>query len=62
MVVACPFRVVDQVMIEFQDTEPRVLGQEFDLACTLRVSVRMRDAESFARRVGDIEGVNVSFS
>lgn len=62
IVVEFPYLVMNQVMKVVKDMEPRVLGQEFDLACTLRVSVRMRDAESFARRVGDIEGVNVSFS
>lgn len=60
--VEFPYLVMNQVMRVVKEMNPEVVGQEFDLACTLRAAVRLRDAQTFAQRMDDIEGVNVSFS
>lgn len=62
IVVDFPYLVMNQVMKIVKDMEPRVLGQDFDLSCRMRLSVRLRDAAALAERIGDIEGVNVSLS
>lgn len=62
IVVDFPYLVMNQVMKIVKDMEPRVLGQDFDLSCRMRLSVRLRDAAALMERIGDIEGVNVSLS
>lgn len=62
MTVEFPYPAMNRVMKAVKDMEPRVLGQDFDLSCRMRLSVRLRDAAAFAERIGDIEGVNVSLS
>ncbi len=60
--VEFPYLTMNEVMRAVKEMAPEVLGQEFDLACRLRLSVRLRDAESLVRRMEGIEGVNVSLS
>lgn len=62
MTVEFPYPAMNRVMKAVKDMEPRVLGQDFDLSCRMRLSVRLRDAAALAERIGDIEGVNVSLS
>lgn len=62
IVVEFPYLAMNPVMKIVKDMEPGVLGQEFDLSCRLRLSVRLRDAAALAERMGEIEGVNVSLS
>lgn len=62
VVVDFPYLVMNQVMKVVKDMEPQVLGQEFDLACRLRLSVRLRDAEALTERLAGIESVNLSLS
>ena len=62
MTVEFPYPAMNRVMKAVKDMEPRVLGQDFDLSCRMRLSVRLRDATALAERIGDIEGVNVSLS
>lgn len=57
-----PYLVMNPVMKVVKEMEPKVLGQEFDTACRVHLSVRLRDAETLMRRMEDIEGVNVSLS
>lgn len=60
--VEFPYLVMNPVMKVVKEMKPKVLGQDFDLACRVRLSVRLRDAETLMQRMGDIEGVNVSLS
>lgn len=62
VVVDFPYLVMNQVMKVVKDVEPQVLGQEFDLACRLRLSVRLRDAEALTERLAGVESVNLSLS
>lgn len=62
VVVDFPYLVMNRVMKIVKDMEPQVLGQEFDLACRLRLSVRLRDAEALTERLAGIESVNLSLS
>ena len=62
MTVEFPYPAMNRVMKAVKDMEPRVLGQDFDLSCRMRLSVRLRDAAALAERIGDIEVVNVSLS
>ncbi|WP_417154154.1 IMPACT family protein [Rikenella microfusus] len=62
MTVEFPYPAMNRVMKAVKDMEPRVLGQDFDLSCRMRLSVRLRDAAALAERIGDIEGVTVSLS
>lgn len=62
VVVDFPYLVMNRVMKIVKDMEPQVLGQEFDLACRLRLSVRLRDAETLTERLVGIESVNLSLS
>ena len=62
MTVEFPYPAMNRVMKAVKDMEPRVLGQDFDLSCRMRLSVRLRDAAALAERIGDIEEVNVSLS
>lgn len=62
VVVDFPYLAMNEVMKVVKDMEPQVLGQEFDLACRLRLSVRLRDAETLTGRLAGIENVNLSLS
>ncbi|MDE5945038.1 MAG: YigZ family protein [Rikenella sp.] len=57
--VEFPYLAMNEVMRVVKDTEARVLGQDFDLACRMRLSIRLRDADSLVRRMEGIDGVNV---
>lgn len=62
IVVEFPYLVMNQVMKVVKDLEPKVIGQDFDLSCRMRLSIRLRDAEALTERMAGIEGVNVSLS
>lgn len=62
IVVEFPYLVMNQVMKVVKDMEPKVFGQDFDLSCRMRLSIRLRDAEALTERMTGIEGVNVSLS
>lgn len=62
IVVEFPYLVMNQVMKVVKDLEPKVIGQDFDLSCRMRLSIRLRDAEALTERMMGIEGVNVSLS
>lgn len=62
VVVEFPYPVMNQVMKIVKDIEPRVLGQDFDISCRMRLSVRLRDSDVLAKRMAGVEGVNVSLS
>lgn len=57
--VEFPYLSMNDVMRVVKEMGPRVAGQEFDLACRLRLAVRLRDAAGLAERLGGIEGVCV---
>lgn len=57
-----PYLAMNEVMRAVKEMSPEVLEQEFDLACRMRLSIRLRDFESLMRRLGEIEGVNLSLS
>lgn len=60
VIVDFPYSEMNRVMKVVKDMEPRVLEQQFDLSCRLHLCVRLRDADLFLQRMGDIEGVNLS--
>ncbi|WP_297624739.1 YigZ family protein [uncultured Rikenella sp.] len=62
VVVEFPYLAMNEVMRVVKEMAPEVLGQDFDLACRMRLSIRLRDAGSLADRMAGIEGVNVSLS
>ena len=62
VVVEFPYLAMNEVMRVVKEMAPEVLGQDFDLACRMRLSIRLRDAGSLVDRMAGIEGVNVSLS
>lgn len=62
VVVDFPYLAMNRVMKVVKDMEPRVLRQDFDISCRMRLSIRLRDAETLAERMAGIEGVIVSLS
>ncbi|WP_298064426.1 YigZ family protein [uncultured Rikenella sp.] len=59
VVVDFPYLAMNRVMKVVKDMEPRVLRQDFDISCRMRLSIRLRDAEALAERLGGIDGVRV---
>ena len=56
VVVDFPYLAMNRVMKVVKDMEPRVLRQDFDISCRMRLSIRLRDAEALGNGWGGSTG------
>lgn len=59
LAVAFPYLAMNGVMKALKDSSAKVLSQEFDTDCLIRLSVRLGEQESLTSRLLDVEGVSV---
>ena len=60
MAVEFPYLAMNDVMRAVKEGEAKILEQQFDLACRLRLAVRLRDAAALTERLEGIDSVNIS--
>lgn len=57
--VTVPYEAMNGIMKVIKEMEPKVLSQEFDNVCEIRLSIRAGKADELAERLGKCEGAVV---
>ncbi len=57
--VTFPYMSINNVMRVVKDPEVKILDQQFDNSCSMRVSIRSDRADALAARLTDIDGVTL---
>lgn len=54
-----PYLAMNDVMKCVKDSDVKILSQEFDNACIMKISIRADNADGFSARISDIDGTSL---